>query len=1522
MDFSRIPKNTLELLRSCAKDESAFVSLVEHWLKLNSNYIFHENASLLGYIETAFEGLVLHKDGVVVDVNQALLDLSGYQKYEVLQTKLLAYLHPDDLADALERFVGFPNISEHPLCIRFKSKSEKYIPVEVRTKSVKHQELIYYVTSVRDISDRLEAQTKIEFQSFLFQQLGNAVVSTNSEDIITGWNLSAERMFGYTEHEALGKTFNELLFDQYQDATHESVSSTLQQNGVWTGETTLRTKEGRKIVVFATLSIIKNWHGETTGIVGVMRDISEEISTRRRLNEVNVLLQRVIENLPLGIFWKDGKGKYMGCNELFARLKGKNTPADLINKHDIELGYSSDEISLFDFYDKRTLALRQYETLNYFWRHSTGKILQVRKVPLHISENETYILGILEDKTNEINKENELLGQKELFKSVLDSLPVAVRLLDEYSNVIFTNLYIKDNDAIDTIFKSKSDEISIILDGCNRYFILGNTFIKAGSSNYTLQFALDITERIVAEQKVIRQSEFLMHVINSNPSLIYVRDREGSLVLINEVRLYQIIGNPPTHNNEILAPNSLTPILPAFTDFEESVFTSDKPIKAEVHYINDYGKEFWFQSTKLPLYLSDGSRLMLGVATDITYEKISRILSDNVANELHFKNKELEALFEVLPDEYFRISADGYCKASYSNAKNQGRYLDSIFNPEISAKIMVFFHRAVAENTPQITEIFFNGDYFEARIFSLGNGDAALILRNITFAKNVELALREREAQYRAIVEDQTELICRTDSTFHVLFVNEAFIRFFKVTRESLIGYEFVPEIPESDTVGINSVLSTVSAEEPMVKFTHRVLFSNDDYKWLEWTARAMFDDSNKIYEYLFVGRDVTDLKFVEEQLRQGKEHYKSVVNSVREIIFQTDIEGNIVFLNPAWSEITGIADHLYVGKSIFDFILENKDLAITLYNELRTGYKDSVRFDTKIIRHSDKEPSVWVEFNLNANRSADGDFIGITGVIYDINSRKLAEQKLEAAKIEAETMSRAKTDFLAMVSHEIRTPMNGVLGMTGLLLETELTSEQRELVETIRVSGDNLLTIINHILEFSKADSGSLKVESEPFELSYSIESVFELFSAKAHQKQLELIYFIEDDVPEWVAGDGNKLRQILANLVSNAIKFTSKGEVFVHVSLLGSNENQLNLKFIVKDTGPGIRESEVHKLFVPFVQLETGHRRKHEGTGLGLAISKSLVELMGGQIGVVSREGAEFFFTLTFFTTQNKSRHPEPVFPSSKSIILVEKNDRLRSILSQCIEKYGVKVFKFSSLSDIRYVEKFDLAVIGTRLNVEDSIALSSIFRAKFRENNFPIIFLTSGSIQGKQVGDMEIFVPKPVRQKQFFRLLANVLKGDLSISNSLSATKGGLSGELSKLFPLYILIAEDSPVNQRIMVRLLEKCGYKPDVVANGKEAIAAVSQVPYDLIFMDIQMPEMDGIEATEIIVSRFPQTQRPIIIALTAAVLEENKAECMKAGMSYFIGKPFKIDEVVKVIKMFGPELIARKRVKAEAKSPS
>jgi PAS domain S-box-containing protein len=960
-------------------------------------------------------------------------------------------------------------------------------------------------------------------------------------------------------------------------------------------------------------------------------------------------------------------------------------------------------------------------------------------------------------------------------------------------------------------------------------------------------------------------------------------------------------------------PANISHELPDFLDVELSIINEKIQVNSEVHFINDYGEEFWYQNVKMPLILSENEVYMLGIATDITKDKISYIQTETVARELQLKNNEIQALFNVLPDDYLRVSTHGICKESYSKPEYRGKTLIEIFNREVSQLILESVYNTLATSEPCVLEFWFESKFYETRVFGLNNDDAAVVVRDVTNSKVIENKLREREAQYRAIVEDQTELICRTDSAYKILFVNEAFCRYFGLDRNEILNEKFQPNIPDKDRTEIFIAISKLSIENPLVNFTHRILTQSSEYKWLNWSARAMHNENGSINEYLFVGRDITDLKYAEEKLRIGQEHYSSVVNSVREVIFRTDNHGKFIFLNPAWLEVVGYDVDNSIGKYLCDFVAEeHRDIVSSQFKTLIEKNTDYLKFEALLTCNSTDNKYKWVEFNLQANYDIEGNFVGVTGIINDIHSRKLAEQKLEEAMREVELTSRAKTDFLAMISHEIRTPMNGIIGMTGLLLETSLNYEQRELVETIRVSSDNLLSIINHILDFSKVESGKIKLENETFDIAHCIENVFDLFSLKAFQKQIELIYYIENNVPEWVIGDSNKLRQILSNLIGNAIKFTIRGDVFVRVSLNSISDEHCDVMFRVIDSGIGISEENIEKLFTPFTQLDSGHRRKHEGTGLGLAISKSLVNLMGGSIGVLSsKNGTEFHFTVKLKPIDNISKQPNPFFSPNKEIVVIEKNEKLRETLIDYFGRHNVSVNAYETLNDASIGTSTDLVILGSRLYSDDLLRLANNYRKKKSLNHLPFVFLTYGSHHVSKHSELDIFVTKPVRYKHLLRICARILTGNVP-TNQYIDSKRTLNPELSAEHPLHILVVEDSHVNQRIMVKLLEKCGYKPDVAANGLEAVNAALKVQYDLIFMDIQMPEMDGIEATEKILQLLPGDKKPVIIALTAAVLDINKEECFKAGMTHFIAKPFKIEDVVNIIRIYAPQIPKRK----------
>lgn len=514
------------------------------------------------------------------------------------------------------------------------------------------------------------------------------------------------------------------------------------------------------------------------------------------------------------------------------------------------------------------------------------------------------------------------------------------------------------------------------------------------------------------------------------------------------------------------------------------------------------------------------------------------------------------------------------------------------------------------------------------------------------------------------------------------------------------------------------------------------------------------------------------------------------------------------------------------------------------------------------------------------------------------------ANADLKAARNEAEKANQAKSVFLATMSHEIRTPMNGVIGMAALLQETTLSDEQRSYTETIASCGDSLINVINDILDFSKIESGNLEVENEDFNLRQCIEDVLDIFGTKATAAGLDLIYHIEENVPLQIVGDSLRLRQVLINLVGNAMKFTEKGEVCLFVTMKqGVDSEDLQLNFAVRDTGIGIPEYKLEKLFKAFSQVDSTTTRKYGGTGLGLAISSRLVELMGGEISVVSKPdlGSTFSFTL-------KTRKGEKILPpythysmegqEGRQILVVDDNITNLTILKRQFEIWKFRpILAESGRRALELLESnpaIDLVITDMQMPEMDGIMLAE--EMKIRRPSLPVILLSS---IGQELRDTQrnLFVSalsKPTRQHELSRQILNALQVKAP-ADPQQSVPNKITAEFGNRFPYVLLVAEDNPINQLVVKNILVKLGYQPDLVSNGQSAVEAVSMKEYDLILMDMQMPVLDGLEATAVI--RQADQKQPVIIALTANAMDGTEQECLAAGMDDYIAKPIRIEEL-------------------------
>jgi PAS domain S-box-containing protein len=688
-------------------------------------------------------------------------------------------------------------------------------------------------------------------------------------------------------------------------------------------------------------------------------------------------------------------------------------------------------------------------------------------------------------------------------------------------------------------------------------------------------------------------------------------------------------------------------------------------------------------------------------------------------------------------------------------------------------------------------------------------------------------------------------------------------------------------------------------------------------------TSRLIVDGRELV---IGIDRDATARKEAERALRTSEERWHLAVAGSNEGVWDWNLKTEEIWFSPRWKTMLGfLAEELPDRREEWTKRIHPADLP-----ELEAKLKAHLRQQASIfhceyrIQHKDGTWG-WALVRGKALFGEDGRALRMVGTHADVTKQKESETELRKAKEAAEAADRTKSEFLAVMSHEIRTPMNGVLGFTNLLLDTPLNAEQRDWLLTIRSSGESLLTLINDILDFSKIESGHMEPDQHPVAVRRCIEEVLDLLWSKASEKKIELLHWIENDVPEWIQSDGTRLRQVLVNLVGNAIKFTAKGEVEVRVSFAPSSQagEPPQLVFAIRDTGEGIPADRVSRLFRPFSQVDSSTTRRFGGTGLGLAISRSLAQLLGGNIVLASSspQGSCFRFTIQAApTTAPADQNAGPVEPrpaiglDGRRAIIVDDNEANRRILTNQLERWGIKCVAFAEpLDSIQYLHSnpgVELAVLDMMMPGMNGVELAAKLHAVPDRERLPLILLSSVSREELRpfnpMAHFNVVLTKPVRQAALLDAVNKTLTAPrpAESGSAPSVPIPKLDPTLGQQHALRVLVAEDNAVNQKLIAGLLRRLGYQPQLVSHGIACLEALRRDAYDLVLMDCQMPEMDGLDATmHIRNGDAGERNREIhIIALTASAMVGDRERCLKVGMNDYLTKPIQAPDLVRLIK--------------------
>ncbi len=796
--------------------------------------------------------------------------------------------------------------------------------------------------------------------------------------------------------------------------------------------------------------------------------------------------------------------------------------------------------------------------------------------------------------------------------------------------------------------------------------------------------------------------------------------------------------------------------------------------------------------------------------------------------------------------------------------------------------------------------------------------DIVCMAKDITKHKKAEAAVMESEKKFRGFVENATDVIYSLDLNGEFCYVSPNWTEFLGHDLSEVVGKPFGSFVHPDDLEKCQAFFQkVVTAGEKQSGIEFRVKHKDGSWRWHTSSASAQKNNNGKTMHFMGISRDITEHKQFEEQIMM----FKTFAETSSQGMGWADVNGNIIYVNSALAELFGEKDTtLPLGKNVATTYYP-EDEQLRLNNEVFPVVLEEGEWSGELMLHKTNGELIPTHNSLFLIRNEASEPMFFANILTDITERKKAEEELKMARAQAEHANQSKSQFLANMSHEIRTPMNGIIGASNLLLNTHVTAEQQRFLEIIDKSANGLLSIIDSILDYSRIEAGKIELESIDFDLRLMVESVIDMFSFKSNEKGIVFDCCIHNDVPSLLRGDPGRLRQVLINLAGNALKFTHKGEVSIDVSCDKVLDNHATIQFRVSDTGIGIPQESISRLFQSFSQIDSSTVRQYGGTGLGLAISKGFVEKMGGKMGVESEQskGSTFWFTAVFEKQLEQTRlltGQESCVIEKQRILVVDDHYLNCLVLTEELKALGYRhdqaqngTVALEKLHNAREQgDGFTVVIIDKNMPQMDGMELGRCIKSDSDFVNITLVMLVSmgehGDVERAEECGFSSYLTKPVKHTELGECLSILLgkrKHDPDGKPDKVITRHVIKEEQKRR--LKILLVEDNEFNQEIIKAIIRKAGYRVSGVISGKDALAALVRIDYDIVFMDIQMPGMSGYETTKHI--RNPESSvcnhEVFIVALTANAMKGDRDKCLNAGMNEYLSKPIKSQELLTIL---------------------